>query len=248
MQTNEIIGLMKGETDFSEGTLYNLKNTVEEYPYFQAAQLLFTLNLQAIKDGRFNVELRKAACLSGDRRNLFYQIKRDSFPPEWIDRLERKEEPVTNSSFELINIFLAEQEKNNENTETQPVSPAEISTDYISYLLSEMPDEPEKKTKPLHGQDKIDKFLDEIEKSPVKISWKDQPEEDSGTPFFDLDTVNEGGFLSETLAKIYIKQKNYEKALEIIRKLYLQNPEKNRYFADQIRFLEKLVKNTKKTE
>ena len=38
----------------------------------------------------------------------------------------------------------------------------------------------------------------------------------------------------------------YEKALQIIQNLNLKYPEKNIYFADQIRFLEKLIINTKK--
>ncbi len=50
-------------------------------------------------------------------------------------------------------------------------------------------------------------------------------------------------FLTETLARIYIKQKKYDRALAIIRSLYLNFPEKSIYFADQIRFLEKLVRN-----
>ena len=50
---------------------------------------------------------------------------------------------------------------------------------------------------------------------------------------------------TETLAKIYIKQHRYEKALEIIKKLSLNYPKKNAYFADQIRFLEKLIINAK---
>ena len=53
-------------------------------------------------------------------------------------------------------------------------------------------------------------------------------------------------YFTETLAHIYIKQKRYEKALLIIKNLNLKNPEKNAYFADQIRFLEKLIINTKK--
>ncbi len=53
-------------------------------------------------------------------------------------------------------------------------------------------------------------------------------------------------YFTETLAHIYIKQKRYEKALQIIKNLNLKYPEKNIYFADQIRFLEKLIINTKK--
>ena len=49
--------------------------------------------------------------------------------------------------------------------------------------------------------------------------------------------------LSESLAKIYIKQKNYTQAYEIINKLNLNNPQKNIYFAVQLRFLEKLMLN-----
>ena len=44
---------------------------------------------------------------------------------------------------------------------------------------------------------------------------------------------------------ISLKQQRYSKALEIIKKLNLKYPKKNAYFADQIRFLEKLIINTK---
>ena len=52
-------------------------------------------------------------------------------------------------------------------------------------------------------------------------------------------------YFTETLAKIYVRQHRYEKALEIIKKLNLKYPKKNIYFADQIRFLEKLIINEK---
>ena len=58
------------------------------------------------------------------------------------------------------------------------------------------------------------------------------------------DSMDDSCF-TETLAKIYIKQHRYEKALEIIKKLSLKYPKKNAYFADQIRFLEKLIINAK---
>ena len=49
--------------------------------------------------------------------------------------------------------------------------------------------------------------------------------------------------LSESLAKIYIKQRRYSKAFEIITNLSLNYPEKSIYFADQLRFLKKLIIN-----
>lgn len=58
--------------------------------------------------------------------------------------------------------------------------------------------------------------------------------------------VEDTGYFTETLARIYIKQGRYSKALEIIKRLNLVYPKKNRYFADQIRFLEKLIINNNK--
>ena len=52
--------------------------------------------------------------------------------------------------------------------------------------------------------------------------------------------------LTLTLVKIYLKQKKYHRALEILKTLALNNPEKSVYFADQIRFLEKLLTHLKK--
>ena len=54
------------------------------------------------------------------------------------------------------------------------------------------------------------------------------------------------GYFTETLARIYIKQGRYSKALEIIQRLSLNYPKKNAYFADQIRFLNKLIINNNK--
>ncbi|MDE6295704.1 MAG: hypothetical protein K2M03_06535 [Muribaculaceae bacterium] len=47
--------------------------------------------------------------------------------------------------------------------------------------------------------------------------------------------------LTESFARILIKNGNYKKALEIISELNLKNSEKSIYFADQIRFLKKLI-------
>ena len=49
--------------------------------------------------------------------------------------------------------------------------------------------------------------------------------------------------MTETLAKVYIAQKNYKKAIQAYKILSLKNPEKSGLFADQIRAIEKLQNN-----
>ncbi|MCM4155564.1 hypothetical protein [Gramella sp. AN32] len=52
--------------------------------------------------------------------------------------------------------------------------------------------------------------------------------------------------MTETLAKVYLEQKNYKKAIQAYKILILKNPEKSGFFADQIRAVEKLqdINNT----
>jgi tetratricopeptide (TPR) repeat protein len=248
MRAEEIIGLMKGEVAYTGDTLMDLQNLLEEYPYFQAAQMLYTLNLRANKDSRFNAELRKTACCAGDRKKLFYWMESKSFPPEMIEKLEKKEDVALESSFDLIDFFLAGKGEKDQKPEKKTIRPEMVSTDYVSYLLSEKDGDSNTQPTPLQHQEAIDKFLEADEKAPVRIVLKETKDQDvpGENPFPNLNMIEEGSFFSETLAKIYLKQKKYTKALEIIRKLNLIYPEKNRYFADQIRFLEKLIINTKK--
>lgn len=103
------------------------------------------------------------------------------------------------------------------------------------------------------GMDLIDNFLREEEKngsvSRLARVTKEEPSEtdtpQKGPQDAHLKSLDDSYF-TETLARIYVKQRRYEKALQIIKNLSLKYPEKNVYFADQIRFLEKLIINTKK--
>lgn len=61
--------------------------------------------------------------------------------------------------------------------------------------------------------------------------------------YFKLEDENTADILveNEENVKDLIKNKNYTQALELLRKLNLNNPKKSVYFADQIRFLEKVI-------
>ena len=109
---------------------------------------------------------------------------------------------------------------------------------------SEEEKEEDKDAPQMKGQDLIDNFIDN---EGGKIKLKDEPEYKPQLEEEPSENENDGNesYFTETLAKIYIKQGRYEKALEIIQRLNLNYPKKNAYFADQMRFLEKLILNSK---
>ena len=85
------------------------------------------------------------------------------------------------------------------------------------------------------GKELIEKF---IENNP-----RLQPRQDD-RPHVDIseDSVKEhDGIFTDTLAKIYIKQRYYSKAIFVYEKLILKYPEKSDYFAGQIAAIKKLT-------
>lgn len=245
MYVEKLINFLERNADFDLESLKELDDLKTEFPYFQTAHLLYTKNLKEVKDSRYHSQLRITAAYIRDRRQLFYQLE-DEF--SFLFNKEKSKKAETHSSFSLIESFLSKNE-NKYSTKDLPEKSdrALISSDYVSYLTLEKDTTDENVNNefiPFSNQATIDKYLEEDKKSPIKITFEGNYEE-IGTVFPEDDMDEKDSFFSETLAKIYIKQKKYEKALEIIRKLSLIYPEKNRYFADQIRFLEKLIINEK---
>jgi len=86
--------------------------------------------------------------------------------------------------------------------------------------------------------DLIDKFIQENPRiSPSRPAGgpdSERPEPAAGIHSPDA-------LMTETLARVYLQQKNYKKAIQAYKILILKNPEKSGYFADQIRGIEKLI-------
>ncbi len=256
MKAADLYLLMKDPSLLTEETLLSLQRIVEEYPYFHIARMLYLKNLAVLNDIRFAAELKKMAVYIPDRRKLFTLIEGERYG---IAFQTATEENDTIDSFSLIDAFLAEREK--KNTQQEPENhllfQSGVSADYIYWSLSN--DEEAAKEEPtaqLQHQDLIDSFIKEEEER-IAAGGLRQPllgERDAETtpdvePELEMPhSLDDDSYFTETLAHIYVKQKRYEKALQIIKSLYLNYPEKNSYFADQIRFLEKLIINTKKQE
>lgn len=232
-------------------TLYELRSLLALYPYFQPARLLMLKNLYLLHDPAFDTELRRAAVYITDRDVLFqmvegghYQMKaekRETPPP--VTKAEQDSRTLS-----LIDDFLDSMppEEGKEKKNRRKPTPADAAVDYVAYLMeSEENEDTTEKVPQLKGQKLIDSF---IEQDKGKITLNEnptlKPEIDTGDQEEEKDNGND--IYTETMARIYIKQGKYSRALEIIKRLSLVDSEKNAYFADQIRFLEKLITNSNK--
>jgi len=88
--------------------------------------------------------------------------------------------------------------------------------------------------------DIIDKFISENPKIKPVASHAPKPKLVNNE-----DDVSES-LMTETLARIYLEQKNYDKAIQSYKILSLKYPEKSSFFADQIKLVEELKDNNTK--
>jgi len=226
------------------------------YPYYQPARILLLQNLFLLHDTTFDDELRRAAVYISDRHILFKLVEDAHY--QLIPEQKKAEKLSTTINAEtatdedrttsLIDTFLEqipEEEDTTQETEgRRKPTPADATVDYVAYLLESESKQNEDITPQLRGQELIDDFIyNEGGKITLQDETEYEPEENDHNEAAENEDT---GYFTETLARIYIKQGRYSKALEIIRRLNLVYPKKNRYFADQIRFLEKLIINNNK--
>lgn len=88
------------------------------------------------------------------------------------------------------------------------------------------------------------KSIDELVDSFIKNKESEKIERKeffSPTNMAKISLVEDESFVTETLAKIYLQQKKYDKAIDAYEKLILKNPEKKPYFAIQIKKIKDLL-------
>ncbi|MBL87475.1 MAG: hypothetical protein CMO82_12535 [Winogradskyella sp.] len=94
-------------------------------------------------------------------------------------------------------------------------------------------------TQPLASKlDLIDKFISENPRIKPVASNIPKPK------LVNNDDDVSDSLMTETLARIYLEQKNYDKAIQSYKILSLKYPEKSSFFADQIKLVEELKDNT----
>ena len=202
-------------------TLYELRGIVARYPYFQTARLLRLNNMYLLHDPDFGAELKRSVLYVSDRRILYRLIEgyADRVVPD--EPKVATEELSVDRTMDLINAFLGTlPEEMGSNT---LLTPNEVG-DYASRFLQGE----DVVATPLVKTEELDcASSDSVLRALQLMSEK----EDSTAPVIAAETSDvemlvvdneslDESYFTETLAKIYIKQRKYSRALEIIRSLY----------------------------
>lgn len=245
MRPDLFIQYLQSPESLGEADLRQLEEVMQSYPCFSAAKELYLKALHQSKDLSYEACLFKTSLASPNRQQLFayiHAIKPKAFETEDMPQVSQTQ------AFDLIDSFLGD-DALVEEVDTPDQALESLQKLYGGYQLEvkEEVSEPEVEKVPLFESPLIQDFIDhpqeEIHPLPEQESVQVSLSEDSyASAWESLPTDS----LTLTLVKIYLKQKKYERALEILKTLSLNNPEKSVYFADQIRFLEKLLTHLKK--
>lgn len=256
MNTKDFIHFLSNENAVKNMDLKQLDSVLDSFPYFQTARMMYLKNLKINNNFLFNSWLKTTAAFVGDRTVLFEYITKEV---ETFD----DEEPLPKSK-DLESEVGYEVESENENLVTQENKIQEDESDthkVISFSaddrfsfnewlqLSNVKEihrkiddkidsssKEEKISKTGNSKfDLIDKFIDSNPR------LKPKPKEDVVSGNIALSGTKENeGWMTETLAQVYIEQKKYSKAIKAYKILGLKYPEKSGFFADRIRAIKKL--------
>lgn len=244
-------------------SLIEIEKIIIEYPYFQSAHLIHVKNLSNQGNISYDRELKRSAVWITNRKKLFYLLDNRVLLP--VDDTEPTESLLDN--IEIID-FDALTEATSFKSKQDDTSYFDENDDELEQLImmgsaqaanhfavSDKVDledfkntfgknrkvegeSTEKSNKKEHRKSLIDNFI--IEQP--KIKAKDRLGSDENLPVNEI-LPEEPTMITDTLAKIYMKQEKYEKAIQAYEKLSLKYPEKNSYFASQIIKIKQLSNN-----
>ncbi|WP_430400162.1 tetratricopeptide repeat protein [Flavobacterium sp.] len=253
MNTNDITYILNKPYALNEKQTIALEAVLHEFPYFQAARVLHLKGLLNQDSFRYNYELKKTAANTTDRTILFEFITSNEFTTIQNNLIDEQIENINNISVVQSEII---EERRNLDTEKTEENELEIGkplafedTEKHSFQewlqltkiapiereeSSEIEEFKEEKQKKIEI---IDRFIELNPKiSPVKESVK--------TPSnININNDEPTHLMTETLAKVYLEQKKFNKAIQAYEILILKYPEKSSFFADRIKKIKDLQQN-----
>ena len=213
MNKKNFIKILQNPENLTAEELSFLDEINREFPYFQISKAIYLKTLKNNDDIKFKKFLSSTAAFSRDRKILF----------DFIMNGQNQNEKVYFNKNEISTVLI-------ENTATKEETIEENS--FVEWLkLSNL--------KPIDRSNEtetIDKFISKKPKLKVEV-YENESTDDT------IDDVsNQASYMTETLARLYLNQKNFEKAIQSYKILILKFPEKNSYFADQIKKIKSLKK------
>ena len=254
MKRSDFSNIITNPSLLKNSDISHLNSIITEFPYFQSARILYLKGLKNTESFKYNKNLKITAAYTTDRSILFDFITSEFFIQNNISELIKK----TSDSLKDINIneFLdipesTKSQVNNkiENDVEEIIldigKPFEFKKDesysfnqWLQLTKIKPINRSKSKNTQSQKQEKNIKLINDfIEKSP-KINPKESSEH-----LVDLSkksSVELESLMTETLARVYLEQKNYDKAIRSYKILSLKYPEKSALFADQIKAIKKL--------
>ncbi|MFI8379233.1 hypothetical protein [Leeuwenhoekiella sp. NPDC079379] len=213
MQVHDIIDV---SADLDAEELEKANQVLSSDFFIRKDQPQETEDIDAVQTAEEKLQVGKPLEFTKSETHSFTQwLKITSF--DKIDRTESSSDPVEESNLpeELI-------------SETKPST-------LVSFTESDEDNEDPDRTRRL---ELIDKFIESNPKIKVRT-----PEEGFKKQDLQSDFQPNESLMTETLARVYVEQKNYQKAKQAYKILCLKYPEKSGFFADQIRAIVKLQEN-----
>ena len=243
MNTSDFTYLLHHPSALNKDQIGNVSSIIEEFPYFQSARAIYLKGLKDLGSFKYNQELKTTAAYTTNRSVLFDFITSEVF-------LQNDISTHIKQNFDQIKTIKVEEFQD---ISTPSSSAVEVSESKLELGKPLQFDKNETFS--------FSEWLSLTQKKPIDRSESSDPEEyskrDKNFELIDafiankpklkpldkhaklINIAEESQFESEdlmtgTLARIYVEQKNYDKAIQSYKILSLKYPEKSSLFADQI--------------
>ncbi len=227
-----------------------LPRLIGQCPYCATYRLMYCIALANTHSTGLNDALQQAACALPDRTQLFMLVNNGEHA--WIEllhqlekqRRDSRQSDTADDDFALIDQFLSQQHLPGLDPDSPlPAATCGYEPEDLANVTAAIDGEEDIVSANANDDDEqdsiIDRFLTADENGELLVPKAAVTIEDAPTP--DPELIREKAFLTESLAKLYVKQHKFEQALSIFSQLNLQYSKKSGNFADQIRYLEKVI-------
>jgi len=229
MNTERIISLIENPHMINKKDIIFLEDISIKHPSFSISHVLLAKGLLNTESVRYNQKLKKAALYSLNRKQLFRLISQD---------LKKNEIVKENTPIEEIKvekkIIITPKEKLKI---SQPLKFDETEEYSFSEWLSLTKIQKINRKEDKEKTDLINNFIDKSPTLKVEKNKFFSPTETAKSSIIENDEL-----VTETLARVYLEQEHFEKAIEAYKKLRLKYPKKSSFFADQINLINNLKK------